>query len=379
MKKIYLDYAAGTPLAPEVTKVVEKYTGQYHNPSAIYLSARESAEVIERSRKVIADILGAKPAEIIFTSGATEADNLAIGGVLKAHPGARVAIAASEHKAVSQAAEAYSGLKVDIIKVDKTGLVTPAALKRAIKPKTALISIAYADSEIGTIQNFRELLPVVEEARRGRNAKSLPLYLHTDASQAANYLDLHVSRLGVDLLSLGGAKIYGPKSSGALYVRHNVKLEPLIYGGGQERGLRSGSEDIAAIAGLAEALKLVQSDRVRESRRLSQFKDQLKRGLMANKSISFNGHPKRHLPNILNFSLAGADGERLAMKLDELGLEVGTGAACSLNSDQPSPVLTAIGLKPDQANSSLRLSLGRPTTEADVAKAVKILHKVLSA
>ncbi|HEX9594874.1 MAG TPA: cysteine desulfurase family protein [Candidatus Saccharimonadales bacterium] len=377
MKSIYLDYAAGTPLAPEVVEAIRQYESDFYNPSAIYLSAKKASGIIDESRKTVADILGAKTSEIIFTSGSTEANNLAIGGVLKRYPKGRAAVAATEHKAVLQAAKHFAS-GMDIIPVDERGLVTPEALKAAIEADTALISIAMADSEIGATQQFRKLLPVIKQARQARGKSALPLYFHSDASQAASYLDLHVDRLGVDLLSLGGSKIYGPKSTGVLYAKHNVNIEPLAYGGGQERGLRSGTENTASIAGFSRALALAQSLRASESRRLSRLRDKLAEELAKASQIVINGDHRHQLPNFLNISVDGADGERLVMKLDELGLMSGTGAACSIRDDQPSYVLKAIKLSNTQAGGSLRLSLGRGTTEAEINTAAKLILQVIA-
>lgn len=380
MKPIYLDYAAATPLAKEVRAAMAAHETDFFNPSAIYLKAQEAADAIEAARRTAGVCLGAKPAEIIFTAGATEADNLAIGGVLQAHPRSRVAVAATEHKAVLNSASGFSGGKADIIPVDRRGLVRPTALKAAIKPSTVLVSIALADSELGAVQPLRRLLPVIEaeRARRARAGDERPLYLHSDAAQAANYLDLHVNRLGADLLSLGGGKIYGPKSAGLLYVRRKVRIDPVLYGGGQERNLRSGTQNLAAIAGLAAALQLAQDDRAAEARRIRKLKDRLKQGLAGVRGLQFNGDDSQQLPNIINLSLPGADGERLVMKLDQAGIMAATGAACSLLSDQPSHVLQAIGLSDEHIGGSLRFSLGRPTTEAEIDRATRIIRRVMS-
>lgn len=380
MKSIYLDYAAATPQAPEVTRAAAKYAAEFFNPAAVYLAGQAVADDIQVARRQTADLLGAKPAEIIFTSGATESNNLAIGGVLKSFPKSRVAAAATEHKSVIEPAKAHSGGRLDIIAVNSTGLVEPGALQRAIKPDTLLISIAYADSELGSIQSFRGLKPVIEAERHRRRQAGgqRPLYLHSDVSAAANYLGLHVDRLGVDLLSLGGGKIYGPKTAGALYVNQQAAIEPLIYGGGQERNLRSGTANAAGIVGFARALKLVQSERSAEAQRVGQLKHRLKQALLAIEGIGFNGQDSRQLPNFLSFTIPGADGERLVMKLDQLGLMVGTGAACNVNFDQPSSALKAIGLSDAQANATLRLSLGRPTTVKQVDQAAKLLVQTIT-
>lgn len=372
-----MDYAASAPLADEVAETMNEYKEDFYNPSAIYGAGQKAAEVIEDSRKTVADILGAKPAEIVFVSGATEADNLAVGGIAKSYPKGRVAAAATEHKAVLNTAKEYAA-EVDIIPVDSNGLVTPAALEKSINKNTVLVSIAMADSELGAVQSFRKLAPVIEAARGARTNKDLPLYFHTDASQGANYMDLHVSRLGVDLMSLGGSKVYGPKSAGVLYAKHNVDIKPLIHGGGQERGLRSGTEDAAAIAGLAKALELAQSLKRSETQRLRQLRDKLAEELATLNKVEINGDKKKQLPNFLNLTINGADGERLVMELDEAGLMAGTGAACTIRSGQPSHVLKAIGLSDIQANGSLRLSLGRQTTARDIDEAAKIITSTIS-
>lgn len=381
MKKIYLDYAAATPLLPEVGEAMQPFaSSRFYNPSSIYLAARDVRLAIDQARANVARILGAKPGEIIFCSGTTEANNLAIGGVARAHPTGRIALAATEHQVVLQAAKGYAQDRVDIIKVQPNGQINLEFLEKVIKPTTVLISVGYANSETGVVQPLAKLAKFVTSTRQRRAKNStLPLYFHTDASGAANYLPLKVSRLGVDLLSLGGGKIYGPKSSGILFSKNGVRLEPLHYGGGQERGLRAGTEDAGAIVGFAKALSVVQTSAQSETQRLRELRDELFSKLSKRlPELNRHGSPDHSLPNILSLSLAVTDGERLVMELDEAGIMAATGAACSANTDEASHVLLAMGLTLSQATASLRLSLGRATTRSDVRQAARRIIAVVS-
>lgn len=382
MKKIYLDYAAATPLLPEALTALDKFgTGGFHNPSSVYLSGRDVRLAADSARSDIAKILSVKPVEIIFCSGTTEANNLAISGVLGYESGGRIAVAATEHQSVLSAAEAYAPGRVDLIAVGTDGIVTTKALEAAIRPDTVLVSIGYANSETGVIQPLPKLSKVIGRVRQERKGikGSRPLYFHTDASTAANYLPLKPDRLGVDLLSLGGAKIYGPKSSGILYAKNSVALRPLMFGGGQERGLRPGSEDAGQMTGLAIALKTVQASAQQEGQRVGILRDRLWRLIQeALPTAVRHGSVQHALPNILSLGLPIADGERLVMELDERGVQTATGAACSANTDEPSHVLLAMGLTPAEANSSLRLSLGRATSRAQIDKAAQLIISVVS-
>ncbi|HEX9679613.1 MAG TPA: cysteine desulfurase family protein [Candidatus Saccharimonadales bacterium] len=377
MKPIYLDYAAATPLDKTVAAAMSKAAADFYNPSAIYLSAQASRRQIEASRKSVAKILGAKPSEIYFTSGATESNNLAIGGVLRAHPSTTVAVSAIEHAAALKVATRQPGSR--LIKVDLNGLVQPAELRASITVKTVLVSIGYANNELGTIQSFRRLKPVIDQIkqRRAKAGNTCPLYLHSDASQAANYLDLSVNRLGVDLLTLSAGKIYGPKQAGCLYAKHGVKLQPLFYGGGQEGGLRSGTESLTLIIGFSTALTIASAMREQEAARLSglkrEFIDQLGRLAPTTRVLPI----KRQLPNIVTLITPYEDGERLVMELDEAGLMTATGAACSASNHVPSHVLEAIGLSRREANGSLRLSFGRPTRLSQLKRAASIIAATL--
>lgn len=379
MKTIYLDYAAATPLDPRVSAVMEPYfSAKFYNPSATYLAAKSVRQDIQASRESVAAVLGARPAEIIFTAGGTEANNLAIHGVMRHYAGSSMVISAIEHESVIKPAEGYECRQVA---VHPNGLIDLSALEKAVDDTTVLISIIYANNEIGTIQPLRQaaqFIGSVKESRR-RRGLSRPVYLHTDACQAGAYLDLHVSRLGVDLMTLNGGKIYGPKQSGVLFVKTGVALEPLVMGGGQERGLRSGTENAANIIGLAKALELAQSGRLGESERLNGLQELFITTLRARlPGAVINGLLKHRLPNNLHVTFPGEDNERLMMALDERGVQCAVGSACSAGNDEPSHVLKAIGLGDDEARASLRFSMGRGTTKPEVTKTIKILGDLIS-
>lgn len=384
---IYLDHAATTPLDPRVLEAMLPYLGgyeggQFANPSSIYTAARTTRAAVETARHTISGLLGAKPTEIVFTSGGTEGNNLAIQGVLRAHPGAHWVTTAIEHDAVlaNTARLAFMGHPVAIVPVKPNGIVDPAVLRAAITDHTVLVSVMMANNEIGTIQPIAEIAKSIAKIRADRTARgiTLPLYLHTDACQAAGYLDLHVTRLGVDLLTINGSKIYGPKGVGALYIRQGTKLEPLMYGGGQERGRRSGTENVASIVGLAVALTLATSHREAESRRLIALRDQLITGLLtAIPGASLNGDPKHRLPNNINLTIPGADGESMVLYLDNAGIMASTGSACSTGNLDPSHVLLALGLIPRQADASLRLTLGQSTDAATSQRVIEALPPII--
>lgn len=375
---IYLDYAAATPLDERALHAMMPYfTEQFYNPSSSYLAAKAIKQAVEDARARVAFWLGAKPAEVIFTAGATESINLAIDGVMRKHAGAKVLALATEHDAVLSAAKQYAH---DLIPVHKDGMADLAALKKMVTDDTVvLLSIGYANNEIGTIQNLKEITRMVAEVRRLRQLKNstLPLYVHTDASQAGCYLDIHASRLGVDMLTLNGGKMYGPKQSGVLFVKAGIDLEPLVVGGGQERGLRSGTENVPNIIGLATALDIAQTDRHEAIAKVGAMRDELQRVLTdALPHTIVNGNLKKRLPNNLHVSWPGIDGERLLMQLDEAGVMASTGAACAANKNTKSQVLTAIGCDDAALQGSLRLTLGRHTTVAEITRAA---HAIIEA
>jgi cysteine desulfurase len=379
LKSFYLDYAAATPLDSEVAVAMQPYLSQqFYNPSATYLAGRAVRKDLEQARSSIAQNLGAKPVEIIFTAGATEANNLAIAGIMRQFPDGEVLVSAVEHESVLAPAKEF---KHRLIPVDKQGIVNLPKLENMIGEQTVLVSVMLVNNELGSIQPIRETSQILNKLsilRKSRGNK-LPLYLHTDAAQAANYLDLHVSRLGVDLLSINGGKIYGPKQTGVLFVRAGMRLLPLVLGGGQERNLRSGTENVAGFVGLAKALDKAQSRRKQESKRLAGLRDFLVAGLEKRiPSIVINGSDKHQSPHILHLSLPGQDNERLMMQLDELGVQVAVGSACSASKDEPSHVLKAIGLSDTLARSSLRFSFGHGTTKSDLKKAAELTGQLVT-
>ena len=375
---IYLDYAAATPLDPAVLSVMQPYFAErFYNPSALYLAAKEVKRDIEVARSQVARLIGARPGEVIFTAGGSESNNMAINGIMARFPGKRVVVSAVEHDSVREPSRVFDSVEAS---VNELGSVDIAKLESAINDDTVLVSVMYANNEIGTIQPIKEIASLVAKIRQQRleQGNKLPLYLHSDACQASNYLDLHVSRLGVDLMSLNGGKIYGPKQSGILYVRAGIELEAMIRGGGQEMGLRSGTENVAGIIGFAEALEAAQAKRAVETRRLQElqrlFIEQIQQQVPG---VEINGSRKKRLPNNVHVTIPGVDNERLLMQLDELGVICATGSACSASKQEASHVLNAIGLNDEAARSSLRFTMGRSTTEKDVMRAVEALRKSL--
>ena len=372
--KVYLDYAAATPIDEEVKTAMEPFfSDKFYNPSSTYLAAQDVKNSLNSARKSIAHWLGAKPNEIIFTAGATESDNLAIKGVMEQYPGKNVVISTIEHEAVREPASLYECREVA---VNKKGLVDLKKLEEQIDDDTVLVSVIHANNEIGSIQPLAKISEIVHRVRKQRKGSSndTPIYFHTDAVQAANYLGLQVSKLGVDLMTLSAAKIYGPKQVGCLYVRSGVVLNSQIIGGGQEKNLRSGTENVAGAVGFAAALDLVQADKKDEGQRVSELRNKLQKQILENcHNAEIAGGIKKRLPNNLNIHFAGVDGERLLMMLDEKGVMVSTGAACEAAKDEPSHVLTALGLSSQQAESSLRISIGRHTNAEEIEYAAKTI------
>jgi cysteine desulfurase len=368
-----MDYAAASPLAPEVTQAMQPYLEtNFYNPSATYSSAKQVRKTLDDARSDVAHWLGVKSSEIIFTAGATEANNLAIHGIMSRYPKGNIVVNAIEHESVLAPAGQYECREVS---VGHDGRIDLQDLSNKIDDNTALVSVMYANNEIGTVQPLREIAKIINEKRKQRPDK--PLYFHTDAAQAANYLDLHASRLGVDLMSINGGKIYGPKQSGALYVRAGIVLEPLVLGGGQERGLRSGTENVAGIVGFSKALELAQTMRHEELERLKKLRDRFL-GLLEEKlpEVSINGSLKYRLPNNVHLTIPGQDNERLIFELDEAGIMAAAGSACSASSEEPSHVLKAIGVTDEEAQASLRFTMGRSTTEDDIDQTVQLLERL---
>jgi cysteine desulfurase len=362
MQQNYFDYAAATPVLPEVVDVMLPYlTTQFYNPSAIYLAAQSVKKDMHTARSQVALALGAKPTEIIFTAGGTEANNLAITGIAQQFADAHIITTPIEHDSVLHPVQQFAH---DILPVNTKGIADVQALKDLVTDKTVLISIMLANNEIGTIQDVKEAAKIVAEIRIDRKNRDIdtPLYLHTDACQAVNYLDIHVSRLGVDVLTLNSGKIYGPKQIGALFIKTGTQITPIIRGGGQERNIRSGTENVANSVGFATALTIARSIQQEEVERLEVLQQKIISELVDDQ-IYLNGPMnKRRLVNNIHLTITGVDNERLLMELDEKGVMIATGSACSASSDTPSHVLKAIGLSDEQSRSSIRITLGKYTT-----------------
>jgi cysteine desulfurase len=372
---VYLDYAAATPMDPAVLAVMQPYFSEkFFNPSATYLAAQDVRKEFEAARGRIAHWLGARPSEVVFTAGGTEANNLAIRGVMEQFPEGNLVVSAIEHESVLTAAHQYECREAA---VTAEGIVDVDKLISLVDDQTVLVSVMYANNEVGTIQPIRQIAVALEEIRKARTAAgdARPLYLHTDAAQAAAYLDLHTSRLGVDLMTINAGKIYGPKQVGVLFVSAKVQLKPQVLGGGQERGIRSGTENVAGAVGLAKALDLVQERRHEEVVRLQQLQ-KLFLELIEEKfpQAAINGSRKHRLPNNIHVTFFDTDNERLIFQLDAEGILCAAGSACSASSDEPSHVLRAMGKTDAEAQSSLRFTMGLHTTEADIRRTVDILR-----
>ncbi len=400
-KLIYLDNAATTPIDRAVLRAMQPYlTEQYGNPSSLYRIGQQAQEAISKSRKAIADILQAQPREIIFTAGGTESVNLAILGVaheyeLKNKKKGHMITSAIEHHAVLHTVGALKeeGWAVTLVDSDKNGLVSVESIKKAIRKDTVLVSIMYANNEVGTIQNIPDIGKLVAGVNRVRLSKKLPrIFFHSDACQAGNSLDLNTFKLGVDLLSVNGSKIYGPKQIGFLYARSGTPLRPIVFGGGQEKNMRSGTENVAGVVGLAKALELAQRNRLQENARTKKLRDTFLTQLLKSVSgVTLNG-PDDHklkldkqkfnegmqrLPNNINVSVKGIEGEVLLFYLDGYNIAVSTGSACSSSSPDPSHVILGLGKKKADAFSSLRITLGKQTMKNELDYVLKVIKAIV--
>lgn len=370
MKDIYLDHAATTPLDPQVLEAMLPYLqGMYANPSSFHSKGLEVQNAVTLARQSIAKHLNCREDEIIFTSGGTESDNLAITGIVRAHAdkGKHVITSSIEHPAVLDLLihmKKKGEIELTVLPVDRSGIVRVSDLEAALREDTILVSIMYANNEIGTIQ------PIAEIGRsilKWRKDKLTPLpYFHTDACQAAGFLDLDQEKLHVDLLTFNGPKIYGPKGIGALFVRRALKLEPMMRGGGQEKNIRSGTENVPGIIGLAKALDISRSIKETEHARLFALRARLEEGLLRIPKAILNGHPTERLPHIANMSFLDIEGEAAVLYMDAKGIYVSTGSACASKSLDPSHVILATGLSYEAAHGSLRFSLGRGTTADEI-------------
>jgi cysteine desulfurase len=349
------------------------FSDKYGNPSSLYSFAQEARQAMEEAREKVAGLINAKPKEIIFTSGGTESDNLALKGIAFANKdkGRHIITSAIEHHAVLNPCEwlEKQGFEVTYLQVDKEGLVSPEKLEEEIRKDTILISIMHANNEIGTIEPVEEI---------GKIAKEKGIYFHTDAVQSVGKIPVDVERMNVDLLSISSHKMYGPKGIGALYVRKGVRLVPLAHGGGHERNLRSGTENVSGIVGLGRAAEIAKEELDKEAERLTKLRDRLIEGALEIENSWLNGHRTKRLPNNANFGFRFIEGESLILELDFHGISANTGSACSSKSLEPSHVLTAIGLRPEETHGSLRLTLGRQNTLEEVDYVLEVLPEVVS-
>ncbi|MDD5032524.1 MAG: cysteine desulfurase family protein [Candidatus Pacebacteria bacterium] len=398
-KRIYLDHAAATYMDKRVESAMKPFWSiTFGNPSSVYTEGREAKAAVSQARERVARILGCRPDEIIFTGGGTEGDNMAVLGVARHYKkqghtyrqaGNHVVVSAVEHEAVLNSCEALKkeGFEITFIKPGKDGVINPKDVEAALKPETILVSIMYANNEIGTIQPIPEIARIIGNFRKkktigqslvpGSLGAVLPLF-HTDAVQVPLYLDLNVQKLGVDLMTLNGSKIYGPKGSGALYVRRGVKIEPIIYGGGQEMKIRPGTESVAGIIGFSRSLELAAEGRGKEAVRLSVLRDYfIKKITEKIPEIIINGSLEKRLPNNVNISVMGVEGESAVLYLDDKGVSCSTGSACSSDSLEPSHVIKALGVPDEYAHGSLRFSMGKATQKKDMDYVLKVLPEIV--
>lgn len=378
MKNIYLDHAATTPQDRQVlAAMLPFFTKKYGNPSALHQIGREAKQALAVARESVAKILNCTAQEIIFTGSGTESDNLAVLGVANSYQeryGKRghIITSAFEHHAVLYPCQYLekNGWQVTYIKPNRAGMISPLKVQKAIQKNTALVSIMYANNEVGTIQPIAEIARVV---------KKKGALFHTDACQAVGALTLDVKKLGVDLMTINGSKIYGPKGVGALYLGRDVLINPIQFGGGQEKELRPGTENIPLIVGLAKALEIAQKKSASENARLTKLRDRLIKGILDGVPNSkLNGDPKKRLPNNVNVSILGVEGESILLYLDEQGICASTGSACTSHDLEPSHVLISMGLPHQEAHGSIRFTLGRSTTRADINYVLKVLPGIVN-
>jgi len=373
MRRIYLDYAATTPTHPEVVKAILPYlTDSFGNPSSIYSYGQEAKGAIEEARAKVADLIGARSEEIVFTSGGTEADNFALKGITFANEskGNHIITSSIEHHAIAETCKFLErrGFSITYLPVDEYGLVDPDDVKKAITGKTILISVMHANNEIGTIEPIAEI---------GKIAKEAGIYFHSDAVQTVGHIPVDVNELEMNLLSISAHKLYGPKGVGALYIRKGTKLASFMHGGEQERRRRASTENVPGIVGFGKAVELAQQEMNKEAERLTSLRDRLIKGILERiDHTRLNGHPIKRLPNNVNVSIDFVEGESMCLNLDLEGICVSTGSACSSPSLEPSHVLLAIGLPHEQAHGSLRLTVGKWTTDEDIERVLEVLPRI---
>jgi cysteine desulfurase len=375
VRRIYLDHAATTPTRREVVEAMSPYFADvFGNPSSVHSYGQEAKGAVEEARDKVAELIGARNEEVIFTSGGTEADNLALKGIAfaKRDKGDHIITTSIEHHAVLETCRFLEkgGFRITYLPVDRHGVVDLDDVKKAITDKTILVSVIHASNEVGTIEPIEEL---------GRIARAAGVHFHTDAVQTVGHIPLNVDKLGVDMLSISAHKLYGPKGIGALYVRKGTKLISLIHGGQQEKGRRAGTESVPAIVGLGRAAELAGQEIGKEGERLVCLRDKLIKGLVEKiDNVSLNGHPTRRLPNNVNVNIDFVEGESMLLNLDLEGICASTGSACSSASNEPSHVLLALGLPAEQAYCSLRFTLGRENTDTDIQRVLEVLPGIVA-
>ena len=372
MEKIYMDHGATTPMREEVFQAMLPYLKDINgNPSSLHSFGREVAKALDEAREKTAAALGASPEEIFFTSGGTEANNLAIQGIARAlsSKGSHIITSSVEHHAVLDVVEylGNTGFNVTFLPVDEYGMVDPEDVKKALTDETILVSIMAANNEVGTIQPFEEI---------GRICKEKGVYFHTDAVQTIGYLPFNLQEQPIDSLSLSAHKFYGPKGVGALYVRRKTKIKQLAFGGGQERKLRPGTENIPGIVGLGRAIELAEEEREKNNS-ISQLRDRLIEGLLEVEDVKLNGHPAKRLPGNVNVTAYYVEGESILLSLDLKGIAASSGSACTSGSLEPSHVLMAMGFDHQSAHGSLRLTLGKDNTRQDVEYTIESFKEVV--
>ncbi|MDO4612270.1 MAG: cysteine desulfurase family protein [Candidatus Saccharibacteria bacterium] len=369
---IYLDHAAATPVSKKALRAMEPYFSEvFFNPSAAYLPAKKVAADYEAAKATVAQAIGAKQADLVITAGATEANNLAF--TVAENAGGKVLYLATEHDSVRKVAEKFGGKE---IRVSKSGVILIEDLKSKLSDEVVLISVSLANNELGTIQPLSEVASIIRAARVDRLSRGIkrPLYLHSDASQAMNLLDINVARLGVDLLTLNSAKVYGPKGVGALYVSHEVRLSPVTVGGGQEKGLRAGTENVPGVIGFATAIREAKAHVGGNRKKYAVLRNLLLRNLEGFELVN----KKHSLDNFVVLCYNGIDAERLIFMLEEQGIYVSTGAACAASKGEKSHVLAAIGLSGSEINGSLRITLGETNDEEQILEAAKAINAAVA-
>ncbi len=370
---IYLDHAATTPTRADVLARMQPYFSEFFgNPSSVYTLGRNALDAVDSAHESVARALNCRPTEIVFTGGGSEADNLAIKGIAYAQRrrGNHIITSAIEHHAVLHTCQRLEqeGYDVTYLPVDEHGVVDPAQVEAALTEKTALVTIMYANNEVGTIQPIADI---------GRICRERRVPFHTDAVQAGGTLDLDVTRLQVDLLTLSAHKFYGPKGVGILYVRQGMRVQPQVLGGSQERNRRAGTENVPGIVGAAAALQFARDEREQENARLIVLRDKLIDGMLAFPNVRLTGHPSQRMPNSASFTLSGVEGESMLLNLDLIGIAASSGSACTSGDIEPSHVLTAMGVKASDARGALRLTLGHSTTDDDITVTLQRMAEIL--